>query len=970
MRIEKVIIQNINSLAGRFEVDFTDRGYSSGLFAIVGPSGAGKTTVLDAICLALYGQTPRIGRISDSQDELMTKGMSLCSAEAVFVSRGKRFKAAFSHKRSNGKDPFRAVEREIIEYTDDGCKTIASSIREADAKIVEITGLDYTRFTRSILLAQFRFAEFLKASANERAEILEQVTDMDIYRRISAAVFERTRSEEAALEQIRMKSGLIAMPDEAQEAAYARELERLEAALPKQAQLREALRQCVNVLSRIGEHSEALTQYAAQSPALQKGLTDGETKLAAAQQAEQRAGEDLEALRKTLVTVRALDIQIGTGQKECARIDKAVKEQEEAVREHKKRILELFKRYAPDATPEALRTMYEADDVSVLIRAGVQADIDAATKKQQGIKAEIAALLDGKDERYWRVRIEMLRIEAALAETREALVKAKTEQTEEAKQQSEMTAQYQNAKKQAAEIEQKYEYALLEEKFGEERRNLNEGAPCPLCGATEHPFAANEHPQSFLKAVEVQRKEADSELRRIERAIAENGQRLIDIIKRIGELEKNIKQHEEALGGKRTELTLEQTRAAFDDAEKRIRQYPALLTRQSEAAAEAVTLAARLGDVEKDVQAVAYRKQQIGEAQQQAEKLKQELAQAKKACDDDMQQRVALFGSKDADAEQSAAEKAHQAAQREKEQCRTWKEQAAGALEQNGRDLSRTQAALEKEQLTLSVEYKTTAEQTRQLTAPEEEDTLFTAFEQTAVALGEKPEKTALSAVAQALERLISGGTERKALIAQRLREIEQNRKALRELKIAEREQKQRVEKWGRLNLFIGSKDGVKFSRMAQGITFDALLRYANVGLSRMTDRYILVRETAGGSKPLELAVVDTYQAGEKRPVSNLSGGESFLVSLALALGLSEMSSGRARIDSLFIDEGFASLDDDYLEAALQTLSTLSTREGKLVGVISHVEALKERIDTQIEVRKRSGGRSTLSGPGITAGEA
>lgn len=968
MRIEKVIIQNINSLAGRFEVDFTDRGYSSGLFAIVGPSGAGKTTVLDAICLALYGQTPRIGQISVTQDELMTKGMSFCSAEVVFVSRGKRYKAVFSHKRSGGKDPFRAVEREIIEYTDDGCKTIASSIRETDTKITEITGLDFGRFSRSIMLAQFQFSKFLYSDQTERAKILEQVSDMDIYRRISAAVFERARGEEAALQQIRMKSGLIAMPDEAQETAYARELERLEASLPKQVQVREALRKCLDGLFRIGKHNEALTQYATETPALQKALADGEMKLAAAQQEEQRTDEELKVLRKTLVTVRALDIQVGAEKKECARIDKAAKEQDDAIRENKKRILELFKRYAPEAKPEELKAMYEADDVSVLMRAGVQADIDAAAKKQQGVKAEIAALLDGRDEPYWRACIETLRVETALAEAREAHAKAKAEQTEEANRQSGFAAQHQAAKVSAAEIEQKYEYALLEEKFGEERRKLTAGEPCPLCGATEHPYAANEHPQSYLNAVEAQRKESDSELRRIERAMAESGQRLIDIIKRIGELEKNIKQYEEALG-KQAEKTPEAARAALEDAEKRMRAYPALLNKLSEAAAEAVALTVRLGDVEKDVQAVALRKQQITEAEQQADKLKKELAQAQTACDEHVKQRITLFGSKDADTEQNATEKAYQTAQREKEQRRTIKEQASNALEQNGRDLSRTQAVLEKEQAALTTDYETALAQMRQLEVPGEEDALA-AFEQTAAALGEKPEKTPLSAAAQALEKSISGGTERKALIAQRLKEIAQNRKALQELKHAEREQKQRVEKWGRLNVFIGSSSGDKFSRMAQGITFDALLRYANAGLSRMTDRYILVRETAGGAKPLELAVVDTYQAGEKRPVSNLSGGESFLVSLALALGLSEMSSGRARIDSLFIDEGFASLDDDYLEAALQTLSTLSTREGKLVGVISHVEALKERIDTQIEVRKRSGGRSTLSGPGITAGEA
>ena len=970
MRIEKVIIQNINSLAGRFEVDFTDRGYSGGLFAIVGPSGAGKTTVLDAICLALYGQTPRIGTISTTQDELMTKGMSFCSAEAVFVSRGKRYKALFYHKCSNGKDPFRAVEREIIEYTEGGFITVASSIREADAKITEITGLDYTRFTRSIMLAQFRFAEFLKANANERAEILEQVTDMDIYRRISAAVFERTRSEEAALEQIRMKSGLIALPDEAQEAAYARELERLEAVLPTQAQLREALRQCIGTLARIHEHNDALAQYAVQTPELKKVLAEGEAKLAAAQQAEQRMGEELETLRKTLVTVRELDTCIGIEQKDCERIEKAMREQEDAVREHKRRILELFKRYTPEAKPEELRAMYEAEDVSTLMRAGVQADMDVVAKKQQDITAEINTLLDGKDQQYWHAHIETLRIEAALAETSEALAKAKAEQAEEAKRQSELAAQHKAAKANADEVEQKYEYALLEEKFGEERRKLTEGDPCPLCGATHHPLAENEQKPSFLSQVEAERKDADAALRRIERGIAESGQRNADIEKRMGEFEKAIEQHEKTLHGRRTGVAPEQARTALEDAEKRIRAYPALLTKQNVAAAEAVTLTARMGDVEKDVQAVTLRKQQIGEAEQQAGKLRQEYAQAKSVLEANMQHRMVLFGSKNADAEQSAAEKAYQTAQREKEQRRTQKEQAANALEQNGRDLVRTETALDKEEAALAAVYRTAVTLAKQIELPEEADDLSAAFMKAATELGERPEKATLSAAAETLERLISGGTERKALIAQRLKEIAQNRKALRELKIAEREQKEKVMKWARLDKFIGSSKGDKFSRMAQGITFDALLRYANVGLARMTDRYILVRETAGGSKPLELAVVDTYQAGEKRPVSNLSGGESFLASLALALGLSEMSSGRARIDSLFIDEGFASLDEDYLEAALQTLSTLSSREGKLVGVISHVEALKERIDTQIEVRKRSGGRSTLSGPGITAGEA
>ena len=127
-----------------------------------------------------------------------------------------------------------------------------------------------------------------------------------------------------------------------------------------------------------------------------------------------------------------------------------------------------------------------------------------------------------------------------------------------------------------------------------------------------------------------------------------------------------------------------------------------------------------------------------------------------------------------------------------------------------------------------------------------------------------------------------------------------------------------------------------------------------------MTDRYILAREEAS---PLELAVIDTWQAGEKRSTANLSGGESFIVSLALALGLSGMAGSRVRVDSLFLDEGFGTLDDEALETALDTLSALH-QEDKLIGIISHVPALKERIPLQIAVKPVSGGRSVLQGPG------
>jgi exonuclease SbcC len=174
--------------------------------------------------------------------------------------------------------------------------------------------------------------------------------------------------------------------------------------------------------------------------------------------------------------------------------------------------------------------------------------------------------------------------------------------------------------------------------------------------------------------------------------------------------------------------------------------------------------------------------------------------------------------------------------------------------------------------------------------------------------------------------------------------------------------EQQRVEcrRWDNLHALIGSADGKKFRNFAQGLTFELMVAHANRTLQHMSDRYLLVRDS---NEPLELNVMDNYQAGEVRSTKNLSGGESFIVSLALALGLSRMASQNVRVDSLFLDEGFGTLDEEALDVALDTLAGLQ-QDGKLIGVISHVPALKERLATQIRVRPLSSGRSRLEGPG------
>ncbi len=172
-------------------------------------------------------------------------------------------------------------------------------------------------------------------------------------------------------------------------------------------------------------------------------------------------------------------------------------------------------------------------------------------------------------------------------------------------------------------------------------------------------------------------------------------------------------------------------------------------------------------------------------------------------------------------------------------------------------------------------------------------------------------------------------------------------------------------EKWVRLNSLIGSADGKKYRNFAQGLTLEIMVSYANNQLARLNDRYLLIRAE---DEPLDLNVVDNYQAGEIRSTKNLSGGETFIVSLALALGLSRMSSRKVRVDSLFLDEGFGTLDEDTLETALTTLAGLR-QDGKMIGVISHVGAMKERINTKIIVQPVREGRSILIGAGLHKSE-
>ena len=177
MKILEVCFKNLNSLRGRWKINFETPEYAStGIFAITGPTGSGKSTILDAICLALYGQTPRLAKVNKTENEVMSRGTFECYSEVVFESHNVKYRCQWEQHRANKRVSGELQPpRHQISYAVDG-KIIESQITTTAKVVEEKTGMDFSRFIRSVLLPQGAFDNFLKSKGDAKSEILEQIT--------------------------------------------------------------------------------------------------------------------------------------------------------------------------------------------------------------------------------------------------------------------------------------------------------------------------------------------------------------------------------------------------------------------------------------------------------------------------------------------------------------------------------------------------------------------------------------------------------------------------------------------------------------------------------------------------------------------------------------------------------------------------------------------------------------------------
>jgi exonuclease SbcC len=1088
MRILGIRFQNINSLAGEWQVDFTRPEFTAdGIFAITGPTGAGKTTLLDVICLALYGRTPRLERVNKSTNEVMTRQSGECFAEVTFSTQAGKFRCHWSQHRARKKpEGDLQTPKHEISHVDSG-QIIDNQIRTVAQRIEATTGMDFERFTQSMMLAQGGFAVFLKATADERAPILEQITGTRIYSDISIKVHERRAHEKNLLETLEQEFSSLQLLTPEQEitlkaevSTKTKELSELNSLLLAQRQQRDWKHQCLQLEHKIsqqhlqreqwqqqqqafvvkrkqldnanralelaGQYSalatlrqsqqddqQRQTQLAAAQPALQHSVTTQQKNSTQAAASQLEANTQLIQMRPVFKQVHVLDSKVSQQRTQLeqvrAQLSKQVVELD-AMQQHTKDMQTKVVQHE-----QALKIFLQAGETSY--QPMLQRLADDGEQKRLALIAkqkEITNLRQDKSPSQWRHHSEQLSQSLSQCETlaqrftqRDALL-AKLQSRQQQLQtlntgisvlsleqqqcQALMTAQ-------DVAVTALHQQRVLQQNIKNmesQRAQLSADQPCPLCGALHHPFASHA-PDADVAALNSSIYDAEKLL-----ALSREQHQTIHhkLMQQQEQLNNLTSQHEDehaALIALQSTISAQSTDVGVSTDEG-LAQHRDLVQRELNAVKQTLdlieneqqqlhtldqatqTAREKLSAIKLDIKSLTHSQELLQSSQQQLDKLSSQkdalhvaISTHQQALDDLLKQRKQLLADHDADEQEAQLETtlanadktlqnalvqqqqaenqlhdSHQQTESVAQQIRM-RMQKIQAIESDfntvltGKNFSNEQDYLAA--VLPDVERRQLQQQSDKL---QQQGTELAALMQQSNAELKLLQQQALSA--ESLEALQQNLDEQEIQVSQLQETLGGLRRDLHNNAQARDKQKHQAEKidaqkielvrWSALHELIGSGDGKKFRNFAQGLTFELMITHANQQLRKMTERYLLLRDK---DQPLDLNVIDQYQAGEIRSTKNLSGGESFIVSLALALGLSRMASRNVRVDSLFLDEGFGTLDEDALDTALETLASLQ-QEGKLIGVISHVNALKERISTQIRVTAGPGGRSTLSGPG------
>ena len=952
MKILAIRLKNLTSIEGTVEVDFmAEPLHSAGIFAISGPTGAGKSTLLDALCLALYDKAPRfatsvenvnLADVGDNQinqsdvRNLLRRGTSDGYAEVDFLGiDGRRYRSRWSVRRTRNKING-SLQPQTLEVKElDTEKEFQGTKKELLIQLVELVGLTYEQFTRTVLLAQNDFATFLKSKGAAKAELLEKLTGTGVYSRISQEVYARNKAAQEEVTLIQNRMNVIELMPEEELLALQKEkelsTEKRAAGIKLLAEQNEQL----NVVRslKIQEELWKKKQQEEQEEQAREKVLQGA--LASQEEGLVHFKAQWEAIQPDLKKARQLDVQIQSQQSSYIQSQQILQAANRQVAEQEQKMR---------VAAEQLQVSYSSLN-RLLSHVGIEEALQLEQVEEilRQEESKLAAATSTNEERLLRLNSfgypllaeEQVKLQKEL--TRQQNIRQLTETQTKAKTEIErLEKEVANCLKQLTEQEtalkvtqRLYENARMA--VGKDvkalRRQLQEGEACPVCGSTAHPYhQEQEVVDTLFRSIEQEYNVASTNYQQMNnRSIA---------------LQRDLA-HQKTVDGQIAEQLAALYKAGIEAGNEE--QIQRRLAELAERILEYRNLYAEWQRGDEEIKKIRTHCEALRENVSLCRLAMQKVSSAK-------EQLVILQNAASAELKRfEVIEKALNVLRQERSQLLKGKsaDEAEAAVAKREKELN---LALEKARKEVEAVHN-------RLSGLQGE------MKQIALAIGELQEQYKKIESPELLPEIIKKQQEEnlnieRALSTMEARLLQQAKNKLTVEQIAkELAEKQTVaERWAKLNKLIGSADGAKFKVIAQSYTLNLLLLHANQHLSYLSKRYKLqqVPDT------LALQVIDCDMCDEIRTVYSLSGGESFLISLALALGLSSLSSNNLKVESLFIDEGFGSLDAESLRTAMEALEQLQM-QGRKIGVISHVQEMSERISVQVQVHKKVNGKSVLT---------
>lgn len=920
MRPLKLTMSAFGPYAGETSIDFTKLG-TQGLYLITGDTGAGKTTVFDAITFALYGEPSGGHRTSVMLRSKYAQEDTKTFVELVFSYHGKEYTVKRNPEYMRPKTHGEGLTRETA-YAELICgDQIYTKVREVNNKICAIIGLDRAQFTQVAMIAQGDFLKLILASTEDRVKIFRQIFDTGRYEKLQNEIrqdYRKIYGECQDLQKsIRQYLEEVTYPaaEQPDEEITDREITDEEAwnRIKEHASAAEA----VPVLEQIIERDRSqLAEWELSWQKLRRQTEEVSTRIT--------KGEDQQKRRRMLLEKEEAKRE---NEKELAVI-MVQREEAEKSRSQIEFLTGEIARYEGElpryeewekAKKDFADTNKQRDEWESQL-AGCEKKIQREKEVIRSYREEKESLiLVEKEQTEVRHEWESVRKEkerlTSLQKEKEALQNLRDEH-------GEMQRQYLSAKETAFQLRQKYEQmqeSYLDRQAGVLAQTLQPGTPCPVCGSVEHPapaFAEKEAPDK--EAVENAEREA-----------------------RLAEEQRNAKNVKAAELKTACEEKESQLSAALESE-----QYGEVLAdRQKEIDARMKDLDARQSELEQK----RKRYEELMHLLPEAEEILEGL-------NEDRQKRQTDLASAKSKTEALAGQintftmgLSFSSARELKEEIRRM-EKEKKERESFQKKVEESYQKLQEVQLTITGEIQTLKEQQKN---DENIDLSFERTRREALRLDEEENKRKSDSCRSRLDK------NRSALsgIKQKQQELEKKEERCQWLK----------ELNDTANGMQGENGKIQLETYVQMAYFDRILIQANLRFETMTGgQYTMIRQKDASNRRsqfgLDLDVIDHYN-GSVRSAASLSGGEAFKASLSLALGMADeiqASSGGIQLDTMFVDEGFGSLDGESLQQAIRVLSELG-QGNRLVGIISHVQELKNRIDRQIVVTKDRSGHSSVT---------